>query len=182
MGSVYLFLANGFEEIEAISSIDILRRADINTVAVSISEDKRVVGAHNLAIEADILLDEVKIEDAIALVLPGGMPGASNLNECKPLLALMEEQFKADRLIAAICAAPMVLGTLGISKGRRMTCYPGFEDYLLGATITNEGVTQDGKIITGRGPAYSAAFALKLVEEIKGKAKADEVAEGMLIK
>jgi 4-methyl-5(b-hydroxyethyl)-thiazole monophosphate biosynthesis len=180
MKKVIVFLAEGFEEIEAISIIDILRRAEITVTSVSVSKNKKVKGAHNIHIEADKLFDEVDFSNYDMLVLPGGMPGAKNLNEHEGV----KEQLKAfaqDKLIGAICAAPMVLGSMGLLKGKRATCYPGFEPELIEATVTNEPVTVDGNIITGKGPAYAIQFSLQLVETLAGKAAHDEVSNALLL-
>lgn len=180
MKKVIVFLAEGFEEIEAISIIDTLRRAQISVTTVSVGEDKMVKGAHNVSVQADKLFDEVDFTSYDMVVLPGGMPGAKNLQEH----AGVEQQvlaFAKDKHIAAICAAPMVLGGLGLLKGKRATCYPGFEPELIEATITNEPVTVDGNIITGKGPAFAIKFALQIVETLMGKATHDEVSSGLLL-
>ena len=180
MKKVIVFLAEGFEETEAISVIDILRRAEISVTSVSVSKDKKVKGGHDIQIEADKLFDEVDFANYDMVVLPGGMPGAKNLLEH----AGVKEQVKAfarDKHIGAICAAPMVLGSMGLLKGKRATCYPGFEPELIEAIVTNEPVTIDGNIITGKGPAFAMKFALQLVETLAGKAAHDEVSNGLLM-
>lgn len=180
MKKIIVFLAEGFEEIEAISIIDILRRAQISVTTVSVGKDKMVKGAHSIAVEADKLFDEVDFTSYDMLVLPGGMPGAKNLQDH----AGVKEQLKVfaeNKQIAAICAAPMVLGSMGLLKGKRATCYPGFEPELIGANVTNEPVTVDGNIITGRGPAFAINFTLQLVETLAGKATHDEVSNALLL-
>ena len=180
MKKVIVFLAEGFEEIEAISIIDILRRAEIEVATVSISENKMVKGAHNIPVEADTLFEDVDFTHYDMVVLPGGMPGAKNLKEHEGV----KEQVKAfekEKHVGAICAAPMVLGSMGLLKGKRATCYPGFEAELIGASITNEAVTVDGNIITGKGPAFAIQFALQLVETLAGKATRNEVSNGLLL-
>ena len=180
MKKIIVFLAEGFEEIEAISIIDILRRAQISVTTVSVGKDKMVKGAHNIPVEADKLFDDVDFSNYNMLVLPGGMPGAKNLQDHAGVKKQLE-LFAEDKLIGAICAAPMVLGSMGLLKGKRATCYPGFEPELIEATITNEPVTVDGNIITGKGPAFAIKFSLQIVETLAGKATHDEVSNGLLL-
>ena len=180
MKKVIVFLAKGFEEIEAISIIDVLRRAEVSVTTVSISKEKEVKGAHNVPVVADKLFDDVDFASYDMIVLPGGMPGAKNLQEHEGVKKQVEV-FEKDKHVGAICAAPMVLGGMGLLKGRRATCYPGFEAELIGATITNEEVTVDGNIITGKGPAFAMKFALQLVETLAGKATRNEVSNGLLL-
>ncbi len=180
MKKVIVFLAEGFEEIEAISIIDVLRRAEVSVTTVSISKEKEVKGAHNVPVVADKLFDDVDFASYDMIVLPGGMPGAKNLQEHEGVKKQVEV-FEKDKHVGAICAAPMVLGGMGLLKGRRATCYPGFEAELIGATITNEEVTVDGNIITGKGPAFAMKFALQLVETLAGKATRNEVSNGLLL-
>lgn len=180
MKKVVVFLAEGFEEIEAITIIDILRRAEVSVTTVSVAKDKLVKGAHNISVEADKLFDNVNFADYNMLVLPGGMPGAKNLNEHEGVKSQLKE-FAENKFIGAICAAPMVLGNMGLLKGKRATCYPGFEAELIEATVTNEPVTVDGNIITGKGPAFAISFSLQLIETLVGKAARDEVSNGLLV-
>ena len=139
-----------------------------------------VKGAHNVSVEANKLFDEVDFTNYDMVVLPGGMPGAKNLNEHDGVKEQVKI-FTESKHIGAICAAPMVLGSLGLLKGKRATCYPGFEPELIEATITNEPVTVDGNIITGKGPAFAIKFSLQLVETLAGKATHDEVSSGLLL-
>ncbi|MDH8701873.1 4-methyl-5(b-hydroxyethyl)-thiazole monophosphate biosynthesis [Dysgonomonadaceae bacterium PH5-43] len=182
MKKVFVFLANGFEEIEAISIIDVLRRGELDTTTVSITGDKKVVGAHNITVVADKLYNEVDFSEGQMLVLPGGMPGASNLDAHSGLKTLIKEYNLKGKNIAAICAAPLVFGGLGLLKDKKATAYPGFESQLIGAEYVEEGVVKDNNIITGRGPGFAADFALALVAELQGSDKANEVASGMLLK
>lgn len=181
MEKAFVFLAEGFEEIEALETVDILRRAGIDAITVSISNDKKVKGAHNIFVEADTILSETALDGAAALVLPGGMPGASNLNASVTLKEALLQQYREGRIVAAICAAPLVLGGLGLLKGRNATCYPGFEDYLIGAKVTGEDSVTDGNVITGKGPGLVFKFGLSIVTAIRGTAVAEEVAAGMLL-
>lgn len=181
MKKVALFLANGFEEIEALGTIDILRRAGIPVQTVSITNGKNVTGAHNITVLADITFAELDFADVDVLVLPGGMPGAKNLNEHESLKKKVKEYAEKGKNVAAICAAPMVLGGLGLLDGKKATCYPGFEPELIGAKVTGEKVAVHGNIITGKGPGFVFDFALELVETIAGTGTRKEVQEGLLI-
>ncbi|MGV8962147.1 MAG: DJ-1 family glyoxalase III [Candidatus Saccharimonadaceae bacterium] len=180
MKKVIVILADGFEEIEAVSIIDVLRRAEISVTAVSLGKDKTVKGAHNIVIEANEIFENVEFSTYDMIVLPGGMPGAKNLNEHEGVKSQLKT-FAEDKLVGAICAAPMVLGGLGLLKGKRATCYPGFEPELIEATTTGEPVTIDGNIITGKGPNFAIQFSLQLVETLLGKAARDEVSNALLI-
>lgn len=182
MRTSFLFLAAGFEEIEALTAVDVLRRAGMPVKTVSITSSLQVTGAHGITVAADLLYDNTLFADPLWLVLPGGMPGAENLYEFSPLQGLLERQAKSKNSgIAAICASPaVVLGQLGLLKGKKATCYPGFEDKMIGALPQPENVVVDGNIITGNGPANSLPFALKIVEETLGVEQAREVGSGML--
>lgn len=177
----YVFLAEGFEELEALSVIDVFRRAGQPVQSVSITQDRAVTGAHGIPVTADLILGEEE-EEAELLVLPGGMPGAANLEACQPLRDKLAAQHRAGRWIGAICAAPMVLGSCGLLKGKKATIYPGMEDRLLGATPTGEAVAKDGNIITGQGPALAISFACALLGALAGKSVAEQVAEDMLLR
>lgn len=181
MKKTIVFLANGFEEMEALGTIDILRRGGIEVTTVSITDNPVVTGAHNVLVTADRTLDTVALNEADALILPGGMPGASNLNECEPVKEALLQQYREGRIVAAICAAPMVLGGLGLLKSRNATCYPGFEPQLIGANVTGKAVEVSDNVITGKGPGFVIDFALTLVAAIKSDAVAEEVAAGLLV-
>ena len=176
MKKSFLFLADGFEEVEALGTLDVLRRGGVEVYTVSVYDRKEVEGAHGVVVSADRLLREVNEADAEYMIFPGGMPGAQHLSESSVLMEMLKP-------IAAICAAPaLVLGKLPLDKSIRMTCYPGFEKFLPGINVRQEGVVTDGNIITGRGPAYAFAFGLALLEHITGSQEtAREVAEGMLL-
>jgi len=175
----YVFLADGFEEIEAITPIDILRRADIEVVTVSISTSKEVRGAHNIIVLADCLFSETEFANNDLLILPGGMPGTKNLDAHNELKDLLCRQAEAGQKIAAICAAPSILGKMGLLNGKEAICYPNFENQLLGAKISKDKVVKSSTIITAKGAGVAVEFALKLVEELKGKATADKIAESI---
>ena len=175
----YIFLAEGFEEIEAITPIDVLRRADVEVVTVSISNNKMVTGAHNISVESDKLFSEIEVSADDYLILPGGMPGTANLMAHEELNKLVKKQYDSGKEIAAICAAPSLLGKLGILEGKEAISYPGFEKNLVGATISEKTVVKSDNIITAKGPGVAILFALKIVETIKGKDVANDVAQKM---
>jgi len=164
----YIFLAPGFEEIEALTVVDVLRRADIPVNSVSITDDLTVVGAHGIKVNADCVLSTTNFDDADYLILPGGMPGASNLSNCELLTRQLKAHNNAQKPLAAICAAPLVLGRLGLLQGLDATCYPGFEFELQGAHLSKNNVVQSEHIVTAKGPGYALDFAFKLVADIKG--------------
>ncbi|KAA6330509.1 putative cysteine protease YraA [termite gut metagenome] len=177
--TTYVFFVDGFEEIEAIATVDILRRAGLKVKMISITGDKVVTGSHRIPVLCDDLFDETDFADAETLLLPGGTVA---LGEHKGLCKLLVSFAENNKLIAAICAAPSILGTLGLLKGKKATCYPGFEKYLEGAEHTGEQVVKDGNIITGKGPGASMEFALAVVEQTAGKDKAGELARAMCVK
>lgn len=182
MREAFVFLAAGFEEIEALTVVDVLRRAEIPVKTVSITASLQVTGAHGVTVNADVLFDNTLFRNPAWLILPGGMPGASNLRAFGPLEGLLENQASAGRHIAAICASPgVVLGQEGLLKGRKATCYPGFEDKMEGAEYISAPVVTDGNIVTGNGPSSALLWALKIVEEEKGRKVAESVAAGMLL-
>lgn len=181
MKKSYLFLAEGFEEVEALTIVDVLRRADMKVITVSIADDAVVTGAHAIPVTADCCVKDTAFDDIEWLILPGGMPGMTNLAACRPLCDLLKAHAAAGGRIAAICASPSVLGKLGLLSGRKATCYPGFEQNMEGAIATGDRCTVDGNITTGNGPASALPFALSLVEQTKGLDAAQAVAEAMLI-
>lgn len=181
MKQAFVFFATGFEETEAVGVVDVLRRAGINTQTVSITATKQVSGAHGIDIVTDLLFEEADYAGADALVLPGGMPGSNNLNAFEPLKELLLEQYRKEKVVAALCAAPLVPGGLGLLKNRKATCYPGFESKLIGATISQDAAVTDGHVITGKGPGFVFDFALAIVTALRGEAVAEEVAGGLLL-
>ena len=174
-----LFLAEGFEEIEAITVIDVLRRAGVPIKTLSITSRLQVKGAHGIVVEADTTFDTVAMDDFDFLILPGGMPGTKHLGENKKLNDWLLAHAEKGGHVAAICAAPSVLGRLGLLNGKKATCYPGFESMLQGADFTAAPVEVDGNIITANGPAAALRFALALVAELKGDCTAREIAAAM---
>lgn len=179
MAKVYEFLADGFEEVEALAPVDVLRRGGVEVLTVSVTGQPCVKSSHGVSVCADVLFEEAGFEDADMLLLPGGMPGSATLDSHAGVRAALAAQAAAGRRIGAICAAPMVLGRMGLLKGRRATCYPGFEKYLEGAEATGELVTVDGNIVTGRGPAASLPYAYTILSLLEGDEAARLVAEGM---
>ena len=179
---IAVHMADGFEEIEAISIIDVLRRAELDVVVTSVTGRLEVTGAHQLKILADKLFEEVNYDDVFMIVLPGGMPGASNLDAHEGLKAQIVKFNNENKPLAAICAAPLVYGNLGIMDGKQAVCYPGFEKFLKGAEVLNSPVAESGNVITGRGPGVAIQFALKLVEKLVSAEKAELLASQMLVK
>ena len=175
MSKVYVFFANGFEEIEGLTVVDLLRRADVETVMVSIMSDKTVMGAHHIPIIADGLFEDYNYSDGDMLVLPGGMPGTNNLMAHEGLCDELFVYRDANKYMAAICAAPSVLGMNEMLRGKKATCYPGFEDKLLGAEVTSMGVVTDGNIITGKGMGTAIDFAAAIIEVLCGEEVAQKV-------
>ena len=177
MAQVYVFLAEGFEEIEALTPVDMLRRAGIEVQTVSVMENRKVTGSHRITVEADLTLAEADFETAQVLVLPGGLPGTANLGSCEKLVAeLKRYAAAADRKVAAICAAPSVLGQNGILEGKRAVCYPGWEDKLTGAQVqAGAKAVIDGNVITSRGMGTAIDFSLALIQELKDKETADKL-------
>jgi 4-methyl-5(b-hydroxyethyl)-thiazole monophosphate biosynthesis len=178
---IAVHLADGFEEIEAISIIDVLRRADLDVVVVSVTGEDEVTGAHHIKVMADILFEKVNYDEIYMIVLPGGMPGAANLDAHTGLRHQIKKFVAENKQLAAICAAPLVFGNLGILEGKRAVCYPGFEDYLKGAEVLKVPVAEAGNIITGRGPGVAIQFALKIVERAVSVEKAEKLMQQMLV-
>lgn len=181
MKTAFLFLATGFEEIEALGTIDILRRGGVRVVTVSIMGDLNVMGAHNIPVIADYVFEDADFSMADVLILPGGIPGSNHLNTCTRLKELVLKKYKEDKLLAAICAGPMVLGGLGLLKGRKATCFPNFEPTMIGAIPIDEGVVQDGNIITSKGPGFVFDFGLTILKNLRNEEIAEEVAAALLV-
>lgn len=173
-----LLLAEGFEEIEALTVVDVLRRAELVCDTVSISK-KEVKGSHGITVLADKLFDECNINSYDVLILPGGMPGSKNLRDDEKVIDAVKTFNRSNKLIAAICAAPMVLGKAGVCENRSITCFPGVEADLKNIKYIEDIVVEDGNIITGRGPAAAIYFGLHLVERLSGKEVKTKLKEGM---
>jgi 4-methyl-5(b-hydroxyethyl)-thiazole monophosphate biosynthesis len=177
---IAIHLAEGFEEVEAVSIIDLLRRADLEVLMVSMSGKAEVKGAHSITVKANILFEDVNYSDIYMIVLPGGMPGASNLDAHQGLKNQIKQFNEQGKPLAAICAAPMVYGNLGILKGKQAVCFPGFEKYLNGAEVLTVPVMESGNIITGRGVGTALEFALKLIEKAVSLEKARQIGQQIL--
>ena len=177
---VLVFLADGFEEIEGLTVVDLLRRADIDVTTVSIKEERQIMGAHKIPVIADTVFEQIKDEKADMVVLPGGMPGTTHLKEHEGLRKVLCDFAEEGKYIGAICAAPTVLEGLGLLQGRRATCYPGVEKQIQGASLTHTPVMRDENIITGQGVGTAIDFALKLIEVLVGDDKAKEIAESIV--
>ncbi|MEI6141600.1 MAG: DJ-1 family glyoxalase III [Mariniphaga sp.] len=181
MITVFIFLAEGFEEIEAVTVIDVLRRALLNVVIVSITGSLTVKGAHQIELKADQLFTENDYSSGEMIILPGGMPGTKNLDLHEGLKSEILAYRKVGKYIAAICAAPMVLGNLEILNGKKAVCYPGFEKYLKGAILETEPFIVDDKIITGRGVGVALLFSLEIVRIFKGEELANQLRKALLV-
>jgi protein deglycase len=173
--NILIHLAFGFEETEAVTIIDVLRRAGFDVTTVSITGFRKVTGAHKISIEADKLFEEADYENADMIILPGGMPGTTNLRNHPGLNEKLIQFYEGNKTIGAICAAPLILGSLGFLKGRKAVCYPGFESQLTGATVLKSPFVVDGNIITGRGVGTALEFSLEIVRMFKGKEEADNL-------
>lgn len=175
----YCFLADGFEETEALAPVDILRRADIDVTTVGVGGDV-IRGSHNIHVTADMNIDEFEInEDISGVILPGGMPGVKNLYAEQRVLDTVNKAYQNDLFVCAICAAPMILGRLGIVSGRKATCFPGFEDELKGAEVTGEKVVVDGKVITAKGAGCALDFGFAITAQVVGEETACRIASSM---
>ena len=181
MKKVYVFLAEGFEEMEAVTPIDLLRRAGVDAKLVSVTGNRAVTGAHGVTYLADLLFEEIS-EDADMLILPGGLPGTTNLQAHEGLTRLLLQQHEAHKWVAAICAAPMVLGALGIVKDRHATIYPGIEDKLTGATPLADEVVVDGNVITSRAPGTAIPFAIALAKLLTDEKTAAALTEDLVFR
>ena len=180
MANVYVFTADGFEEIEGLTVVDLMRRAGAQVQMVSISNGLAVKGSHGIEIKADTFFEDVDFGQADLLVLPVGMPGTLHLGEDQGLTKLLTETAAQGKRVAAICAAPSVLGGLGLLKGKRAVCYPGFEDKLTGAQVGTEEVVTDGNITTSRGLGTAIPFALELISLLFGQEKAEEIGASVI--
>lgn len=181
MAKVYEFLANGFEDIEALAPVDILRRGGVDVKTVSITGTEWVESAHGVTVKADLTFEQAgDFSDADMLLLPGGMPGASNLNEHEGVRQALKRQHESGRRVGAICAAPMVLGSIGLLEEKKATCYPGFEKYLTGATYTAQLFQEDGNIITGEGPAASLPYAYRILSYFVSDDEVRAMQHGMM--
>lgn len=180
MAQVYIFFANGSEEIEGLTVVDLLRRAGIEIESVSIEAQKELMGSHNIPIVTDKILSEIDFDQADMLVLPGGMPGTKNLLKQEDLAKQIRKFNQEGKMLAAICAAPTVLAAAGVLDGRQATCYPGFEDQLAAASYVEQSVVCNQNIITSRGLGTAIEFSLAIVAHFKGKEEAKELSNKII--
>ncbi len=178
---IYVFLANGFEECEALAPIDILRRAGFNVITVGVN-GKTAVGSHNIPVICDITTNEVTFENLEAVILPGGMPGTVNLENNETVQKAIDYANNNGLLIGAICAAPSVLGHKGLLNGKKATCFPGFENDLLGAEYIDTAVVRDGNIITAKGAGVAFSFGFELLSYLKDEKTANDLKIQMMFK
>lgn len=181
MAKIAVFLAVGFEEIEAVSTIDVLRRGGMEVDIVSVSGNQDVEGSHGIIIKSDKLFFDVDYSDYDVLVLPGGMPGAENLMKHEGLSALLQEFGDQDKKLAAVCAAPMVLGELSLLEGRDAICYPGFEEHLKGAHISFRSIVRDGNVVTGKGAGVAMDFGLEILKWFMPANEVAKLRENMMM-
>ncbi len=176
MAKVAIFLATGFEEIEALTVVDLLRREHVEIDMVSITGEKKAVGSHNIIVETDKIINQLNFSEYDMLILPGGMPGTLNLEANELLMSQVDTFYAQGKLLAAICAAPSIFGHRNMLQGRMACCYPGFEKDLKGANVSLEPVCVDDKIITSRGMGCAVQFGLKIVEILLGKETSEALA------
>lgn len=180
MKKIAIFMADGCEEIEGLTVVDILRRAGYTIDMISISDHKKVTGSHQISFEADAIAKEVNFEEYDGVVLPGGMPGTLNLKANEIVQKTIADYAKAGKLVSAICAAPSVLGEANLLAGKKACCYPGFEDKLLSANVVFDQVAVDENVITSRGMGTAIPFALAMIAYFDGKEKADQMAASII--
>lgn len=180
MANAMIFLAPGYEEVEMLTVVDMLRRAEIETDMVSITDSLSVTGSHNITIQADVLFEEADFDSAQILILPGGMPGTTNLRAYEPLCAKLREFHRLGKKLAAVCAAPTVLASLGILEGKKATCYPTFEDKLESGEYVKKPVVTDGNIITSRGMGTCIDFAGAIIEALTDTGTAENVKKAII--
>lgn len=180
MAKAGIFFAEGYEEIEALTVVDLCRRAGVEIQMISVTGEGSVAGSHGICVKMDALLTEVDFGQLDMLILPGGMPGTRNLEGCAPLMEELDRFYAAGKWIAAICAAPSVFGHRGYLKGRKAVCYPSFEGELAGAQVLSEKAVADGNVITGRGMGCAIPFGLIIVEKLISRAAADALAESIV--
>ena len=177
---IYMFLANGFEEIEALLPLDLMRRAGLEVKTVGVGS-LDITGSHGITVKADMLDSDLSDSSPECVILPGGMPGTKNLDASPVVHKALDDALENNSLICAICAAPMILGKRGILRGKKATCFPGFEEYLEGATVGGRAV-RDGQVITGVGMGAALEFGIEIVAALKGREEADKLAAAVLAK
>ena len=179
MKKVYACMAEGLEEVECLAAVDVMRRAGLEVTLVAMGETREVTGSHHITVTADARFDEVSLLDADCLFLPGGMPGTKHLAAHEGLCSALKQAAAEGKHLAAICAAPSVFGGLGLLRGKKATCYPGFEEKLEGAVYTKQGVVTDGNITTARGLGYALDLGLELVRILINEEKAASIKAGI---
>ena len=182
MGKVCVFFGTGYEEIEALTVVDLLRRVGIEVETVSITGEENVESSHGISVKMDKLLADVDFDEVDMIVLPGGMPGTKNLEACEPLMKQLDAFYQAGKGISAICAAPSILGHRGMLKGKKACSFPTFESHLEGAEVTENPAETVDNIITGRGMGCAIDFGLAIVEKLQGKEQAAALAEKIVYK
>ena len=182
MSKIGIFFAEGYEEIEALTVVDMARRAGIDIDMISIDGCAEAVGSHGIVVKMDKALAEVDFDALDMIVLPGGLPGTTNLENCEPLMQKLDEFYEKEKYVAAICAAPSIFGHRGYLKGRKATSFPNFESHLDGATVTGGAAEVDGHVITGRGMGCSIPFSLAIVAQFVGKEAADALADKIVFR
>ncbi len=180
MKNIGIFFAEGYEEIEALTVVDMCRRAGINIQMVSVTGERKVTGSHKISVEMDMLFDEVDFEVLDMIVLPGGMPGTRNLEAHIGLMARVDDFDREGRGIAAICAAPSIFGHKGLLKGRKACSYPGFEKDLEGAEVVYDSVAVSDHVITSRGMGCAIDFSLAIISKLCGEAEAEKLAKAII--
>ena len=180
MKQVCVLLADGFEEVEALTAVDLLRRARVYVDTVSITDDYKVHGAHGINVQTEDLFEQVDFSEFDMIVLPGGMPGTTNLMNHQGVRRIVKAFAESGKLVGAICAAPTVLADLGLLQGKKATCYPACEENMAGAVLTGAAVTVDGNLITSRGVGTAIDFALELITALVGKEMASKIASDIV--
>lgn len=182
MSKIGIFMANGCEEIEGLTVVDIARRAGISIETISITGEAKVTSSHGITFETDTVKEEADFNSYDGIVLPGGLPGTTNLGADDTVVKIIKEFASSGKLVAAICAAPSVLGVNGILEGKNAVCYPGYEDKLLGANVLKEEVAVDGNVITSRGLGTAILFSLEIVKYFMGEDKSEEIRKKIIFK
>ena len=180
MSKTGILMADGCEEIEGLTAVDILRRAGLEIVTISMNKTDSVTGSHNITFQTDAIFEQVNLDEFDAIILPGGMPGTVKLGEHAGVTKAIQAFASAGKLVAAICAAPTLLGAAGILQGKRAVCHPGFEDKLTGAQVSFEPVMTDGNIITSRGMGTAIEFALAIVQYLKDEDTVDDLKQKLV--
>ena len=178
---VYMLLGTGFEETEAIAPLDLLRRAGVEVFTVGLN-GKTIYGSHGIGVEADITIDQIDLTNLDMIILPGGLGGVASIRGCQAAMDAVAFAWENDRYVAAICAGPTVLADLGITEGKKATCYPGCEGQMGSAIMVNEAAVTDGKLITGTSAGCAIPFGLALIAALKGQAEADRIAQQIVIR